>query len=87
MNRNTVILAAAAGALFLAAAPALADEGMGGGGETKMKCEGVNSCKGHSECSTAHNECAGKNACKGKGFMMMTPEECKAAQEKLEKKD
>ena len=85
MNRNTAILAAAAGALFLAASPALAEEGMGG--SAQIKCEGVNSCKGHSDCSSAHNECAGKNSCKGKGFLMMTPEDCQAAKQKLEKKD
>ena len=83
MNRKTAILAAAAGALFLNASPAVADEGT----EPKVKCEGVNSCKGHSECSTAEHDCAGKNGCKGKGYQMMTPEECKAAKEKLEKKD
>jgi hypothetical protein len=82
VNRKTAILAAAAGALFLGASPALADEM---GTDAKVKCEGVNSCKGHSECSTAENDCAGKNSCKGKGFVMMTPEECKAAKEKLEK--
>jgi hypothetical protein len=83
VTKKTAILAAAAGALFLAASPALAAEGEGM--DAKVKCEGVNSCKGHSECSTAENDCAGKNGCKGKGFMMMTPEECKAAKEKLEK--
>ena len=82
MNRKTAILAAAAGALFLSASPALAEEGAGS--DAKVKCEGVNSCKGHSECNTAENDCAGKNSCKGKGFVMMTPEECKAAKEKLE---
>jgi uncharacterized membrane protein len=85
VNRTNAILAAAAGALFLSASPALA-EGMGSD-TTTVKCEGVNSCKGHSDCSTAEHECAGKNGCKGKGFRMMTPEECQAAKEKLEKKD
>ena len=81
MKSKTAILAAAAGALFLAAAPALADEGK----EGKVKCEGVNSCKGHSDCHSASNECSGKNSCKGKGYKMMTPEECKAAKDKMEK--
>ena len=80
---QTAILAAAAGALLLAAAPALAADQEGSA--AKVKCEGVNSCKGQSDCHTANNECAGKNCCKGKGFKMMTPEECKAAKEKLEK--
>ena len=63
MNRNTAILAAAAGALFLASVPAHAAEGS----KTQVKCEGVNSCKGHSDCKSAQNDCAGKNSCKGKG--------------------
>jgi hypothetical protein len=81
MKTRTAMLAAAAGALFLsgAAAPAFAEEGK----DAKVKCEGVNSCKGHSDCSTAQNDCSGKNSCKGKGFVMMTPEDCKAAQAKL----
>jgi uncharacterized membrane protein len=78
MKSTTAILAAAAGALFLAAAPVHAEEQVGK--EGKIKCEGVNSCKGHGDCHSAHNECAGKNGCKGKGFKMMTPEDCKAAQ-------
>jgi len=82
VKSKTAILAAAAGALFLAASPALAgDEGK----EGKVKCEGVNSCKGHSDCHSAGNECSGKNSCKGKGYKMMTPEDCKAAKEKMEK--
>jgi len=34
-----------------------------------VKCAGINSCKGHSECKTAKNECKGQNACKGQGWM------------------
>ena len=82
MQTKTAILAAAAGALLLAASPAFAaDEDK----EGKIKCEGVNSCKGHSDCHTADSECSGKNSCKGKGYKKMTPEECTAAKEKMEK--
>jgi len=52
----------------------------------KIKCEGVNGCKGQSSCKSAHNSCAGKNACKGQGFLMMTPEECDAAKAKAAEK-
>jgi hypothetical protein len=81
MKSKSGILAAAAASLFvvgaagLAAAPATAAD--------KIKCEGVNSCKGHSDCKTAHSECKGKNSCKGKGFQMLTPEECDAAKAKM----
>ena len=85
MKSRTAMLAAAAGALFLGAhaAPSLAADMDAGAG--KVKCEGVNSCKGHSDCKTAAHDCAGKNSCKGKGFLLMTPEECKAAKDKMAK--
>jgi hypothetical protein len=85
VKTKTAILAAAAGALFLATSPALADSDEGK--EAKVKCEGVNSCKGQSDCHTANNECSGKNSCKGKGYKKMTAEECMAAKGKMEEKD
>ena len=78
MNK-TAVLAAAAAALFLSGSAALADHHEG---EAKVKCEGVNSCKGHGSCATAKNECAGKNGCKGQGIMEMTQAECDAAKAK-----
>ena len=53
--------------------------------EAKVKCEGVNACKGTSACGTAANACAGKNSCKGHGFLMLTKAECDAAKAKLKK--
>lgn len=47
--------------------------------EAKVKCEGVNACKGKSACSTAKNACAGQNACKGAGYVMLPKAECDAA--------
>jgi hypothetical protein len=83
VKTKTAILAAAAGALFLATSPALADTDEEK--EAKVKCEGVNSCKGQSDCHTAHNECSGKKSCKGKGYKKMTAEECAAAKAEMEK--
>lgn len=84
MTAKGVVIAAAAGAFFLAGATtggvALADTH-----GDKMKCEGVNSCKGHSECATEHSECSGKNQCKGKGWVKMTKADCDMAKEKLKK--
>lgn len=56
--------------------------------EAKIKCDGGNACKGKSECSTATNACAGQNSCKGTGYVMLTKDECTAAQaaNKAEKK-
>ena len=53
------------------------------GADAKMHCAGVNSCKGQSACKSANNACKGQNSCKGKGFLEMSKEECKAAQDKM----
>jgi len=77
---SAVALAAAVAVMFstVAASPARADE-------AKVKCQGVNSCKGHSACKSANNACKGQNSCKGKGFMLMTQAECDAAKGKAAK--
>jgi len=77
--KTGVSTASAAALLALAAlqaAPALADHHMEA---KKVHCYGVNSCKGSSDCKTAHNECKGMNSCKGHGFKEMTAEACTAA--------
>lgn len=56
-----------------------------GAEEAKVKCAGVNSCKGHSACATAQNACAGQNACKGKGYLSLTQSQCDAAKASMEK--
>jgi uncharacterized membrane protein len=53
--------------------------------EAKIKCEGVNSCKGTSACATAHNSCQGQNKCKGEGFLLLAKHDCDAAKAKLAK--
>lgn len=78
MKIRNAALASAAAALFVAgvgtpATPAQAEEA------GKVKCEGVNSCKGESACKTLISDCSGHNDCKGKGFVMLSPEECEAA--------
>jgi hypothetical protein len=75
-----VAVAAAAAVIFTTAGVngARADE-------ARVKCEGVNSCKGHSACKSANNACKGQNSCKGKGFLEMTKAECDAAKAKAGK--
>jgi hypothetical protein len=70
---------AAAAAIAFTAAPLSA---VHAADEAKVKCEGVNACKGTSECKTAKHDCAGKNACKGEGVKSMTKAECDAAKAK-----
>ena len=53
--------------------------------QAKVKCEGVNSCKGTSACGTATNACQGQNSCKGKGYLMLTQADCDAAKAKMKK--
>jgi hypothetical protein len=77
MNIKTgVAIATAAAALFSLgslATTARADEG-------SVKCAGINSCKGQSECKSASNDCKGLNSCKGQGWLgKKSEDECKAA--------
>ena len=46
--------------------------------EAKVKCGGINSCKGKGACAGAANGCSGQNGCKGKGWVMMSEKDCKA---------
>jgi len=76
-------IAAAAAALFASAgfstAVQAADDGM-------VKCSGINSCKGSSECKTAKSECKGHNSCKGQGWVSKaSAAECTKAGGKVEK--
>lgn len=45
--------------------------------EAKVKCAGINECKGKAACAGASNGCAGQNACKGKGWIEVSEKECK----------
>ncbi|MEJ6004893.1 hypothetical protein WG899_05000 [Paucibacter sp. AS339] len=75
-------IAAAAAALFTAtgiASVAHAEDGM-------VKCSGINSCKGSSECKTAKSECKGHNSCKGQGWVSAkSAAECSKSGGKVEK--
>jgi len=84
VNGKSAFTAAAVAALFLTgvAHAAYADEPAG---DAKVKCEGVNSCKGHSDCKSAKNSCKGQNGCSGQGFVSMTKAECDAAKAKQKK--
>ena len=76
MTTNGKVIAMTVVGLLLAAAPRVghADDKTK---EAKVKCSGVNACKGKGGCATASNDCAGKNGCKGKGVMETTAKECK----------
>ncbi len=81
MTTNGKMIAMAVAGLLLAAAPQLADAG--DAKTTKVKCEGINECKGKSQCNTANSACAGMNSCKAKGWIEVTAKECKAKKGKV----
>ncbi len=77
ITNNGIGFATAAAVIAVAAAasvPAQAEDGA-----TEVHCYGINSCKGTSDCKTAHNDCKGMNACKGHGFKIMSAKKCEAA--------
>lgn len=41
---------------------------------TKVKCSGINACKGQGSCASGEQACAGKNECKGKGWVNVDSE-------------
>jgi hypothetical protein len=46
--------------------------------DNNVKCFGVNSCKGQSDCKSASHDCKGQNTCKGEGFKAEAAAKCKA---------
>jgi hypothetical protein len=74
MTVKGALVAASVAGLFAAAAPLVASAK----DDAKVKCMGVNECKGKGACKSAESSCAGKNECKGKGSMSMTDKDCKA---------
>ena len=75
-TKSGLAIAAAAAALFALCAAPMAQAAEDGG----VKCSGVNSCKGSSECKTAKSECKGQNSCKGQGWVSKkTADECTKA--------
>lgn len=75
LNATTGAALAAAAAILVAnvTVPAAA-----GSTSYKVKCFGLNACKGHGSCKSAGNACKGHNACKGKGYSMISKSRCLA---------
>ena len=74
MTVKGAIVASAVAGLFAAATPAVAHAK----DTAKVKCSGINSCKGKGECKSATSSCKGMNDCKGKGWIEASAKECKA---------
>ncbi len=81
--KSGAVVATAAAALFAMGAMAPVAQAAD---DATVKCAGVNSCKGTSECKTASNECKGLNSCKGHGWVnKASAAECTAAGGKVVK--
>lgn len=80
MKLTGIALATAAAGIFAmtAAGPSAAQA-------AKVKCEGVNGCKGLGDCKGAKNQCKGLAECKGLGFKEMTKAECDKAKAAMKK--
>lgn len=74
MTIKGALVASAVAGMFAAAIPAVAHAKDG----DKVKCMGVNDCKGKGSCASAKSSCKGMNDCKGKGVIDMTEKDCKA---------
>ena len=42
----------------------------------KVKCYGVNKCKGTGACGGKGHSCAGENTCKGQGYLKIDKDTC-----------
>lgn len=63
--KSAIAVASAAAALFAMGASVTTNAQAA---DMSVKCAGLNSCKGMSDCKTAKNECKGMNSCKGMGW-------------------
>jgi len=87
MNWKNAVLASAVAGLFVAGVAQKASAEENQGAEAKVKCEGVNACKGQSDCKTATSNCSGHNACKGKGHLDVTQRECDELKAKMQSEE
>jgi hypothetical protein len=72
MTMKGAFVAAAVAGLFAAGTPAVVKAAAG----DKVKCSGINACKGKGACKGGASTCKGMNACKGKGWIETTEKDC-----------
>jgi len=81
-----IALATAAAGMFALGASVPAEAASHAGAQAgKVKCEGVNACKGKGDCKGAKNACKGQAACKGQGFTEMSQADCDKAKAAMKK--
>ena len=69
------ILIASAVATLITSGSLVAQAADKAGGD-KVRCAGVNECKGHGSCAGEGHSCSGKNSCKGQGWVETSAAEC-----------
>jgi len=69
------VLIASAVATLIASGSLVARAEDKAGGE-KVRCTGINECKGHGSCASDGHSCSGKNSCKGQGWVETSAAEC-----------
>lgn len=74
MTIKGALVASAVAGLFAAATPAVVHAKDAG----KVKCSGINDCKGKGACKSATSSCKGMNDCKGKGWVESSSKDCTA---------
>lgn len=88
-SRKRKLKASVSGALLAVAAAGIfqvsAVQTTAAATSAKVRCIGVNACKGKSECKTAEAQ-KGQNACKGHGLLFLSEEQCKMRGGKIEKR-
>jgi uncharacterized membrane protein len=71
-----VLMASAVAGLLALGATGTAQADEAAGKDSKVKCYGVNKCKGTGACGGPGYSCAGNNACKGQGWLYIDKDTC-----------
>ena len=79
-NFSGTVIATAAAAIFSGCVHNSSDSKLTANSqEAKVKCQGINSCNGTSDCRSATSSCVGRNHCAGEGWMYVdSVEDCKS---------
>ena len=73
MKKGSLLLASAVAGLLtvgVVGGTAYADD------SEKVRCYGINKCKGTGDCGGKGYSCAGNNGCKGRGYLNLDKETC-----------
>lgn len=75
MKRGTTVASAVALMLAAGCTNDTGDDNEVDTNTQSLKCQGINDCKGMSECAGAESDCMGMNECAGMGWITVDSEE------------